>query len=100
MFRSLHILAMPVPLIIALISSALPGNASAQDQNAGTNGASQRCAELRQRGPDFEQLANACQHAVTAPHTLPDFVCAETVKQYLAPKAKPQVITAELTIEQ
>jgi hypothetical protein len=101
---------LPIALILLLIVATLPVycvllgahpvvQATAQDQAVGTDRASERCDELHERGPDFEQLANACQYAVTAPHTLPDFVCTETVKQYLSPSAKPQVITAELTIE-
>lgn len=36
---------------------------------------------------------------MATPRALPDFVCTETVKQYLSPKQKPAVITAELSIE-
>jgi hypothetical protein len=101
-FRCLHISA--ILLFIVLVSAILPGSytagaANAQNRSAGTDPASQQCNDLRGRGADFAQLANACQYAVTAPRSLPDFVCTETVTQYLAPRAKPQVITAELTIE-
>jgi hypothetical protein len=30
---------------------------------------------------------------------MPDFICTETIEQYLAPNQKPQIITAELTVE-
>jgi hypothetical protein len=90
-------LLVTVVILVSVISPSPAANA--QDQAAATQPASQTCDDIGQRGSGFEQLATACQYAVTAPRTLPDFVCTETVKQYLAPKAKPQVITAELTIE-
>jgi len=96
MLRNVHILGM-LPLITIMI--LVPRAVNAQDQITGINGSSQLCDELRHRGSGFEQLVNVCQYAVTAPHTLPDFVCTETVRQYLSPKQKPEIIQAELSIE-
>ncbi len=102
MLRNLRILGMPL-LIMILVSCTLPSAyssaANAQDPIAGIDGGSQLCDELQHRGSSFEQLANVCQYAVTAPHTLPDIVCTETVTQYLSPKQKPEIIKAELNIE-
>jgi hypothetical protein len=92
------LLLVSATILVSVVCSSSPANA--QDQTAAAQPASQTCDEIGQRGSGFEQLATACRYAVTAPRALPDFVCTETVKQYLAPKAKPQVITAELTIEQ
>jgi hypothetical protein len=104
MLRSLHIPGILLSTTIAvLVAGPLLGSYSnatnGQDQTTGTEPSPQLCDDLRRRGSGFEPLANACQYAVTAPHTLPDFVCTETVKQYLSPRQKPQIITAELTIE-
>src|SRR5579859_2313732 len=104
MIRNLHILGMLLVIItIILVFSALPSAYStavkAQDQSAGIEKSSKLCGELQHRGSGFEQLADVCQYAVTTPQTLPDFVCTETVKQYLAPKQKPEIIQAELSIE-
>jgi hypothetical protein len=84
-------------LLCIAILTALRTACGAQEPGDEIN--SQVCHQLQQRGSDFGRLADTCRYAVSAPRTLPDFVCTEAVKQYLAPKAKPQVITAELTIE-
>lgn len=107
MLRNLRIVVMLPLIILILVASGAPRTwyanaanaANAQDQISGTDLKPQLCDDLRRRGSGFEQLANACQYAVAAPHTLPDFVCTETVKRYLSPKDKPEIITAELSIE-
>lgn len=90
-------------LILLLLSGELPGTyqgtANAHDQIARMDTNEQFCAGLRHRGSGFEQLANTCQYAVAAPHTLPDFVCTETVKRFFSPKQRPDIITAQLTVE-
>jgi hypothetical protein len=93
-----------LPLTIALILfAALPAAdlcaGQRQQQIANTDSNQQSCAELQQRGPDFEPLATACRYAVSAPRTLPDFVCTEVVKRYFSPQQKPEIVAAQLTVE-
>src|SRR5713226_6357706 len=84
---------------IGLFMLLICGTAYPQDQILGSRENVKLCDELGQRGADFGQLANACLYAIATPHTLPDFVCTETVKRYLSPNQKPDVITAELSVE-
>jgi hypothetical protein len=46
-----------------------------------------------------EQLRKACEYALASATALPNFICTERVKRYLSPNQKPDLITAELTIE-
>ena len=92
-----------VLLLIALAATAMFGSVHSgiapNGQVAGTAPNTQLCDQLRRRGPEFAPLANACEYGAATPHTLPDFVCTETVEQYLAPNHEPDTITAELTVE-
>jgi len=86
-------------VLLPRVSPLHAHTAIAQGQIVANIAGSQSCDELQLRGPEFGALAKACQYAVATPRKLPDFVCTETVIQYLSPKQKPAVITAELTIE-
>jgi hypothetical protein len=57
------------------------------------------CGKLRSRGGEFQPLIDACQYALQLPRTLPNLVCSETVQRRFSPKQKPDIITAELTVE-
>jgi hypothetical protein len=70
----------------ATIEDSVPTPASCNDLKSGS------------RQEESEPLIKACQFALALPRTLPDLVCTETVKRYLSPKNKPDIITAGLTV--
>jgi hypothetical protein len=64
----------------------------------------ERCAQIAASDPRFGPLAQVCQYAL-APNTLPNFVCDETVEQFVGNSGPKDwqhlaVITAEVIFEQ
>jgi hypothetical protein len=57
------------------------------------------CQSFSSRAPEFQRLSQACEYALALPQTLPDFVCTERVDRYYNPQQKPDLITAELSVE-
>ncbi len=77
-------------IVLAFVATAYPQTDARSDQ---------ACIDLEKQAPEFQPLVKACRYAISAPRTLPDFVCTEIVKRYFSPQDKPETIAAQLTVE-
>ena len=85
------------PLLLLASATTLTGR-PATDSNP-TITVEPSCQDLLTAGSGFQPLAKTCQFARDSQHNLPAFVCTETAKRYFSPKHKPDIITAELTVD-
>jgi hypothetical protein len=87
-----NVRVLAVLCVITCVLGKCEGQSGRSDAAAG-------CDVITQRGTEFDLLASVCEYALASPRTLPNFVCKEHVKRYVKPNQKPDVIAAELTIE-